>query len=51
MMAQAAIWAEKNNASHMSVVCTVANDAANGLYRKLGMTEIGRYHYRIKPED
>lgn len=51
MMAQAAIWAEQNNASHIAVVCTQANDAANGLYRKLGMTEIGRYHYRWKPEE
>lgn len=51
LMAQAAIWAEQNNASHMSVVCTQANDAANGLYRKLGMTEIGRYHYRWKPQE
>lgn len=48
MMAQAAIWAAKHGASHISVVCTQANDAANGLYRKLGMTEIGRYHYRQK---
>jgi len=48
LMAQAAIWAAKHGASHISVVCTQANDAANGLYRKLGMTEIGRYHYRQK---
>ena len=51
LMAQAAIWAQKNRASHISAVCTVENDAANALYRKLGMTEIGRYHYRLKSKE
>lgn len=48
MMAQAAIWAERNQASHISAVCTLANDAANKLYSKLGMTVVGHYHYRQK---
>lgn len=48
MMAQAAIWAEDNGASHLSAVCTTANDAANKLYSKLGMTVVGHYHYRQK---
>lgn len=48
MIAAASIWAQKNGASHMSVVCTAANDAANNLYFKLGMKHIGGYHYRQK---
>ncbi|MDG2341348.1 MAG: GNAT family N-acetyltransferase, partial [Paracoccaceae bacterium] len=48
MMAAAAIWARDNGASHLSVICTDANDAANKLYSKLGMTLIGGYHYRQK---
>lgn len=48
IMAAAAIWGQENGASHLSVVCTRANDAANALYFKLGMTHIGGYHYRIK---
>lgn len=48
IMAAAAIWARDNGASHMSVICTAANDAANNLYFKLGMKHIGGYHYRIK---
>lgn len=48
MMAAASIWAQKNGASHMSVICTAANDAANNLYFKLGMKHIGGYHYRQK---
>lgn len=48
MMAQAAIWAERHHASHISVICTTANDAANKLYSKLGMTIVGHYHYRQK---
>ena len=48
MMAAASIWAQKNGASHMSVICTAENDAANNLYFKLGMKHIGGYHYRQK---
>lgn len=48
MMAAASIWAQKNGATHMSVICTAANDAANNLYFKLGMKHIGGYHYRQK---
>ena len=48
IMAAASIWAQKNGATHMSVICTAANDAANNLYFKLGMKHIGGYHYRQK---
>ena len=50
MMRRAAVWASQQNATHMSVICRQANDAANGLYTSLGMTLIGKYHYRIKPD-
>lgn len=49
LMRRAADWASAQGATHMSVICTQANDAANGLYTSLGMTLTGSYHYRIKP--
>lgn len=50
-MRLAAFWAQDNGASHLSVVCTQANAAANGLYSSLGMTLVGQYHYRRHQED
>lgn len=50
MMRRAADWAQQNGATHMSVICTEANTAANALYRGLGMDEIGHYHYRVHAE-
>ena len=50
MMRQAAFWAKANGADWMSVLCTKANDAANGLYASLGMQLVGQYHYRILPK-
>jgi len=47
-MAQAARWAARHDASHISAVCTQANAAANGLYTSLGMALVGQYHYRQK---
>ena len=46
MMRAAAFWAEKHQATHMSVLCTQANVAANALYASLGMDVVGQYHYR-----
>ncbi|ETX30441.1 GNAT family N-acetyltransferase [Roseivivax isoporae] len=46
MMIAAAQWAERNGATHIAVLCTVANDGANGLYAALGFEPAGRYHYR-----
>ncbi len=48
MMRQAAFWAMDNGATHMSVLCTQANVAANALYSSLGLTLVGHYHYRNK---
>ncbi|MCK0151817.1 GNAT family N-acetyltransferase [Marivita sp. S6314] len=50
MMRQAAFWAKGQGANWMSVLCTRANDGANGLYASLGMTVVGQYHYRILPK-
>lgn len=45
-MRAAAYWALDNGARTLSVICTKANDGANGLYRSLGMEIVGEYHYR-----
>lgn len=49
MMRQAAFWAQANGATRMTVLCTQANDAANGLYSGLGMCVVDTYHYRRAP--
>jgi GNAT superfamily N-acetyltransferase len=49
-MHRAGVWTLENGGHTVSVLCTKANDAANGLYQSLGMSLIGAYHYRIKPE-
>ncbi len=46
----AAHWAAAQGATHLGVLCTLANDAANALYSSLGMTLVGQYHYRIKKD-
>ena len=48
MMRRAATWAQEQGATHMSVIYTQENEAANGLYTSLGMALTGTYHYRIK---
>ncbi|MGI9369362.1 MAG: GNAT family N-acetyltransferase [Ruegeria sp.] len=42
----AAFWALDNDAHTLSVICTKANEGANGLYHSLGMQIAGEYHYR-----
>lgn len=49
MMQAAGLWAAQNGAQTMTVLCTQANAAANGLYTSLGMALVGQYHYRIHP--
>ncbi len=46
----AAFWARDNGAEYLTLVTTVANDAANALYSSLGMTLVGHYHYRTLSE-
>ncbi len=51
LMHRAAFWALENGGTHLAVICTKANAAANRLYSSLGMTVVGEYHYRCKPTD
>lgn len=48
MMGAAGAWALEQGADTFALVVLTENDAACGLYRKLGMVEVGEYHYRIK---
>lgn len=50
LMIRAAFWTLDNGGHTISVICTDQNAAANGLYSSLGMTVVGRYHYRILPD-
>ncbi|NNE51475.1 MAG: GNAT family N-acetyltransferase [Sulfitobacter sp.] len=50
LMRAAAFWAQGQGAMHMSVLCVAANEPANKLYRALGFTPAGGYHYRVKPD-
>lgn len=47
LMRRAAYWTLDNGGHTLSVICTDANAAANGLYTSLGMSVVGQYHYRI----
>ena len=51
MMRGAAVWAVKQNAHTLSVVCTMANTEANALYTALGFSVQGQYHYRCKAQE
>lgn len=48
MMGAMGAWAQRNGAETFSLVVLTKNDAACGLYRTLGMVEVGQYHYRKK---
>ena len=48
LMRAAAIWAAGHGATRLTVLCTRANTAANGLYASLGMDAACGYHYRIQ---
>ncbi|EPX77668.1 GNAT family N-acetyltransferase [Litoreibacter arenae] len=48
MMYAAARWAKDHGAERFALVTTGANTAAQSLYSSLGMSVVGRYHYRIK---
>jgi GNAT superfamily N-acetyltransferase len=49
IMHATAQWAENQGAEFMAVITVMDNIAARTLYQNLGMTEVGHYHYRIKP--
>ena len=48
-MRGAAVWAAEHGATEIAAIATRDNEAALGLYAKLGMRQAGAYHYRIKP--
>lgn len=50
MMRKAAFWALEHGATRMALAVTRANEAAVGLYRKLGFREVAGYSYYIRPE-
>ncbi len=49
LMSAAATWSRTQGADWLSLMVTRANAPANALYRALGMSEVGRYHYRRAP--
>lgn len=49
MMREAALWAQDEGAETVCVLVTEANAGARALYASLGMTVVGKYHYRMKP--
>ncbi len=49
MMRRAAFWAQARGATHVAVLCTKRNAAANRLYQGLGFVQVGDYHYRQSP--
>ncbi len=46
LMHACANWAVSNGIAWLSLIVTKANEPANALYRKLGMTALSGYHYR-----
>lgn len=50
LLQAAARWAVENGSEVLSLVVTQGNHAANPLYASLGMTLLGHYHYRRKPQ-
>ena len=47
----AARWAQRQGATQFSLLVTATNAGANALYAGLGLAVVGRYHYRVLPED
>lgn len=41
-------WAQEHGADSLLLVVTVANGPARALYDRMGMVEVGQYHYRQK---
>ena len=48
ILIKAANWAALNGAKYISAVTTSENQPAQNLFAGLGMTIIGKYHYRVK---
>ena len=43
-------WAKSKDARWLTLAVTTANRPANSLYKTMGMTAVGGYHYRRAPE-
>ena len=50
MIRALAFWAQAQGCHAVALLVTTSNQPANSLYTSLGMTAVGGYHYRIKPE-
>ncbi len=50
MMRRAAFWAQEHGAHYFAVLCVADNGPANALYKALGLTRVGQYHYRQERE-
>ncbi len=50
LMHAAANWAQDHGATVLSLIVTQGNHAANPLYTGLGMSLVGHYHYRVRPD-
>ncbi len=48
IMRTAARWAQDQGARYFSLLVTDANAPAIALYRKLGLSVVGHYHYRVR---
>ncbi|WP_430465871.1 GNAT family N-acetyltransferase [Tabrizicola sp.] len=46
MLRAAAGWAQSQGADTLALVVTEANEPARALYARMGMAQVGRYHYR-----
>lgn len=51
IMRQAGFWAGQHGAQELAVLCTTENVGANALYRSLGFSVKGHYHYRHMQKD
>jgi ribosomal protein S18 acetylase RimI-like enzyme len=50
LLEAAARFAAAHGADTLALAVAEANAPARALYRRLGMTEAGGYHYRIAPD-
>ncbi|MEZ5886823.1 MAG: GNAT family N-acetyltransferase [Paracoccaceae bacterium] len=48
LMRAAAAWARDAGATRLGLAVTEANAPARALYERLGMAQVGRYHYRAR---
>ena len=47
VMQKVGVWAHRQGAESVVVLCTKQNQSANNFYKILGMKVIGEYHYRL----